>query len=121
MINRFEWTDINGRTVLKQDFSHLKQAELMKFLNFSHELIKDRNEKNIIVVTNADQTIFDHQVMKHFGKICETNKPYIGASAIYNCTFVARAAIESAAQLSNRSFLMFYDDKAVEKWLDSLK
>lgn len=121
MKNRFQWMEVNGRTVLKQDFSNLKQTDLMKFLNMSHELIKDRDEKGIIVVTNADQAVFDHQVMKHFSRICEINKPYIGASAIYNCAFVTRAAIESAAQLSNRSFLMFHDDEAAEKWLESLK
>lgn len=119
-MNRFEWLELEGKTILKQDFSNLNSLELMKFLNHSHDLIKDRGEKDIIVVTNAEQVMFDHQVVKQFCKICEINKPYVSASAIYNATNIQKAAIESAAQLTNRHFLMFYDDKAVNEWIQKL-
>lgn len=120
-MNRFEWLDIDGKTVLKQDFSNLEHLDIMKFLNHSHDLIKDRGEKDIIVVTNMDHVTFDQQVMRHFSRVCEVNKPYVSASAIYNASSVQRAAIESVAHLTNRRFLMFNDEKAIEAWLESLK
>lgn len=120
-MNRFEWIEIEGKTILKQDFSNLEHLEIMKFLNHSHDIIKDRGEKNIIVVSNISKVNFDHQIMQHFSKICEINKPYVGASAIYNATSVQKAAIESAAHLTNRRFLMFYDEKAINTWLETLK
>lgn len=119
-MERLEWTEVHGKTVLKQDFSHLEHLDIMRLMDKSHEEIEARGEKGIIVVTNLKDVVFDHQVVKHFCKICESNKPYVGASAIFNAGNVQKAAIESAAHLSNRDFLMFYDDKAIQKWLDSL-
>lgn len=118
--NRFEWVELDGFSVLMQDFSNLEGLELMKFLNHSHDLIKDRGEKDIVVVTNVEKVLFDHQIIKHFSKILEINKPYVSASAIYNASNVQKAAIESAAQVTNRNFLMFHDAKAVQSWLESL-
>ncbi len=118
--NRFEWLELEGQTILMQDFSNLEGLELMKFLNHSHDLIKDRGDKDIIVVTNVNKVVFDSQITKHFSKVLEINKPYVSASAIYNASNVQKAAIESAAHLTNRNFLMFYDDKAVMNWIDSL-
>lgn len=119
-MERFQWTEVHGKIVLKQDFSNLQHLELMKFLNHSHDMIKERGESDIIVVTNLENVVFDHQVIKHFCKVCEVNKPFVGASAIYNAGMVQRAAIESSGQITNRDFLMFFDDKAVEKWLNTL-
>ena len=70
-MNRFEWTQINGRVVLKQDFSHLENLELMKLLNHSHEVIKDSGERDIIVITNMDDVVFDAQSAKQFCKLLE--------------------------------------------------
>lgn len=120
-MNHFEWLEIDGKTVLKQDFSYMDHLEIMKFLNHSHDLIKDKGERDIIVVTNLAGVNFDQQVMRHFSRVCEVNKPFVSASAIYNATSIQRAAIESVAQLTNRHFLMFNDEKAIEEWLESLK
>lgn len=119
-MERLEWTEVHGKTVLKQDFSHLEHLDIMRLLTKSHEAIVERGEKDIIVITDLKDVVFDHQVVKHFCKICEVNKPYIGASAIYNAGNVQKAAIESAGHQSNRDFLMFYDDRAIQKWLDTL-
>lgn len=119
-MERFQWTEVHGKVVLKQDFSNLEHLELMNYLGRSHDLIKARGAADIILVTNLDNVVLDHQVIKHFCKICEVNKPYIGASAIYNAGAVQRAAIEASGEKTNRNFLLFYDDKAVEKWLNTL-
>lgn len=119
-MERFQWTEVHGRIVLKQDFSNLEHLELMKYLDQCHELIKAKGASDIILVTNLDNVGLDHQVVKHFCKICEVNRPYIGASAIYNAGAVQRATIEASAEKTNRKFLLFYDDKAVEKWLNTL-
>lgn len=120
IMNRFEWLEINGKIILRQDFSHLKNVELMNFFNTSHDVIKDRGEKNIIVVTNMDDVIFDEHAAKQFCKLLEVNKPYVSASAIYNACNVQKMALESAASVTNRDFLIFFDKRSVDKWLDSL-
>lgn len=119
-MERFQWTEVHGKVVLKQDFSNLQQLELMKLLSDSHQMIKERGEEGIIIVTNLENVVFDHSVVKHFSKITENNRPYVGASAIYNAGAVQRAAIESSSHMTNRDFLLFFDDKAVEKWLNTL-
>lgn len=120
-MDRFNWIEINNKVVLKQNFSNLNSKELSQMLKQSNEVIKERGTADVIVVTNVEGVIFSAEALEQFRKIFEKNKPFVGASAFYNATEYQKSAILSAAQVSNRSFLMFHDEKAINVWLDSLK
>ena len=120
-MNRFNWIEVNNMVILKQNFSNLNDLELSQMLKKSNDTLKERGESEVIVVTNADGVIFSAETLDQICKIFEKNKPFVSASAFYNVTEYQKSAILSAAQMTNRSFLMFHDEEAVNIWLDSLK
>lgn len=120
-MNRFNWIEINNKVVLKQDFSNLNGTDLSQMLKKCPDVIKARGTADVIVITNVEGVIFSAEILEQFCKIFEKNKPFVSASAFYNATEYQKSSILSAAHVTNRSFLMFHDEKAIEVWLDSLK
>lgn len=117
---RFEWSTINEKLVLKQDFSTLSGEELMKALQQSHLEIKSKGNRKIVVITNIRDLKFDRHVTKAFEELSEKNKPYVAESAIFGVGTIQKVAIESVGRITGRHYNIYREEKDVQAWLESL-
>lgn len=119
-MSRFEWKHISGKHVLKQDFSGLGGKDLLDALHESHETIRNRGQKEIVVMTNIKNLHFDKEVTKAFEELSQKNKEFVRESAIYGVGTIQKVAIRSVGQITGRHYNIFEDENETQKWIQTL-
>jgi len=115
-MDRFQWTTVNGKTVLKQDFSDLGRDEMKDYLIKSHEVIKAKGKRDIVVMTNIRNLKFDRQITKAFEELSKKNKDYVMESAIFGVGTLQKVAIEAVGRLTGRHFNIFREEQEAMHW-----
>ncbi|MCK8059995.1 MULTISPECIES: hypothetical protein [unclassified Fusibacter] len=120
-MERFKWSTYDGKLVLRQDFSGLSSDELLNMFKESQQIIRERGQRELIVITNLKNARFNKAATKGIEELAMANRSIVKKSAIFGVGLLQKMKFDSLGKLTGRQFEVFKEETEAQDWIRTLK
>jgi hypothetical protein len=120
-MERFQVSNLSGKTVMFLDFTNLQKIEqIEELVKKVKDFVQRQPLLSLYSLTNIEGMHFNSQIKDLFTDLAKSNKPYVRAGAIVGVTGLKQILFNGVMKLSGRDLKSFSDLENAKKWLLSI-
>ncbi|MBN1950913.1 MAG: STAS/SEC14 domain-containing protein [Bacteroidales bacterium] len=117
MAGKIEWLQYNGKEILFNDRSGLRDDSIIKNSDIAVKTVLDSGKKDILYLVDNSNTILVPHVKDHIKKGANEIKPYIKKLAVVGPNAAQKVLLNVLSALTGMNIKVFADMESAQEWL----
>lgn len=117
MAGKLEWITYNGREILFNDRSNLRDNDIIENVKSAVELIKNSGRKDILYLIDNSNTIIVPQVKDYIKKAGNELNPYLKKTAVVGPNAAQKILLNIFSTASGMNIRIFDEYESAKAWL----
>ena len=117
MYGKIQWITYEGKELLYNDRSGLRDEEILKNVDSAIELIMSSPKNNILYLIDNSNTIIHPEIKKHIEKAAKTIEPKVRKTAVLGASKAQQILLNFYSTATGMNIKLFSDEESAKQWL----
>lgn len=117
MFGKIEWTNYQGKEILFNNRSGLRDEAIKKNVNNAVEIIMKSPKKDILYLIDNSNTIIVPEIKKYIEQAAKTINPKVKKTAVLGASRAQQILLNIYSTVTGMKIKLFDNDSDAKKWL----